>query len=108
MIGIIKIAALGAALSYGGALVYDLPVRKLETAVSGKYQDRIPASDDVPIASTGPIERPTAFVEAQGAGKGDRLTALQEPAARLTTIESREGENTSVLVRRPQTIIAQR
>ena len=108
MIGIIKIAAVGAALSYGGALVYDLPVRKLETAVSGKYQDRIPASDDAPIASTGPIEQPTAVAEAAGAGKGDRQTVLHEPAARLITIESREGENTSVLVRLPQTIVAQR
>jgi hypothetical protein len=33
---------------------------------------------------------------------------LHEPVARLITIESREGENTSVLVRLPQTIVAQR
>jgi hypothetical protein len=108
MIGIIKIAAVGAALSYGGALVYDLPVRKLEIAVSSKYQDRIPSSDDGPIATTRPIEQPPVFVGTPGAGKGDRLTARQEPTARLVTIESREGENTSILVRQPQTIIAQR
>lgn len=108
MIGIIKIAAVGAALSYGGALVYDLPVRKLETAVSSKYQDRIPSSDDAPIATTRHIEQPTALIEATSTGKGDRLTVRQEPTARLVTIESREGENTSILVRQPQTIIAQR
>ena len=108
MIGIIKIAAVGAALSYGGALIYDLPVQKLETAVSTKYQDRIPSSTDAPVATTPHIGKPTAVVEAAGMGKGDRLTVLREPAGRQITIESREAKSTSVLARVPQTVIAQR
>jgi uncharacterized membrane protein (UPF0182 family) len=79
MFGIIKMAAVSFVLSYGAVTVYNLPVQKLEAAVSGKYQDRIPASEKVPVQAAGEIEQGAAIAGSTSlATKGDRLTTPVE------------------------------
>ena len=52
MIGFIKLAALSAALSYSAVTAYNIPVQKLETAVGGKYQDRILSDSQPSVRAT--------------------------------------------------------
>jgi hypothetical protein len=115
MIGSIKLAAFGAVLSCGIAAVYDLPTRKLEAAMAGKLQDRLPVATAAPAPP----------------GKGDRLAPSDETCARqggsdipgvclagrdgaaprvvrIITIENREAANTSTLTRVPSITTAQR
>ena len=132
MIGIIKMAALSFVLSYGAVTVYNLPVQKLEAAVSSKYQDRIPTSDEVPMQANGGIEQGAAIAGVtSSATKGDRLATPAERCAlqawpyvseecasrvsgtspkqvRIISIESRPNGNTSVAALAPTTIVAQR
>jgi hypothetical protein len=75
MIGLIKMAAVSAALSYGAVTAYNLPVQKLEAAVSGKYQDRIPSSEEAPVRAAA-SDHGSMVETAAGpnrSGKGDRL-----------------------------------
>jgi len=103
MFGLIKMAALSAALSYSAVTAYNLPVQKLEAAVSGKYRDRIlPGAEDAAASETVDQARAT------GTGKGDRTVTRSQPAVQLITIDSREGVNTSVLTRVPQISVAGR
>jgi hypothetical protein len=107
MIGFIKLAALSAALSYSTVIAYNLPVQKLEATVSSKYQDRVLAAKEAPAYAAGTVVQ--SVVETAGSvGRGDRLVTRFSQADHPSTIESREGMNTSVLTRVPQISIAQR
>lgn len=125
MIGFIKLAAIGAVLSCGATAVYNLPTRKLEAAVAGKFQDRLA---DTRAAGVVPV-RQAAAPAGLGRGKGDRLVPSDASCARLTgsslptaclarrdgaafvrivTIESRDTANTSTLTQVPAITTAQR
>jgi hypothetical protein len=98
MFGIAKVAALGAALSVGAATAYDLPMRKLEAAVGGKYQDRIAPSSAGAVFVAASVGTTGSLASSAGSGKGDRLVAAQA-TGRALTVESRVGPNLSVLTR---------
>jgi hypothetical protein len=107
MFGIAKVAALGAALSVGAATAYDLPMRKLEAAVGGKYQDRIaPSSAGAGFAAVS-VETTGSLAGVARSGKGDRLAATQA-TGRAITVESRVGPNVSVLTRVTPAAVATR
>ena len=130
MIGLIKLAAFGAVLSCSMAAVYDLPNRKLEAAVAGKFQDRLPGAGAGAAVATGVVSVRRAAAPARP-GKGDRLVPSDEACARqggsdtpgaclagrdgaaprvarIITIENREAANTSTLTRVPAITTAQR
>jgi hypothetical protein len=106
MFGIAKVAALGAALSVGAATAYDLPMRKLEAAVEGKYQDRIAPSSAGAVFAPASVETTGSLAIARS-GKGDRLATAQA-AGRAITVESRVGPNVSVLTRVTPAAVATR
>jgi len=63
MIGVLKVAALGAVVSYGAVTIYDLPHRKLEAAVQATG-----SLNPKPVAATRPVRpvvRPVGAAEVQ-------------------------------------------
>lgn len=128
MIGFIKLTAIGVVLSCGATAVYNLPARKLDAALAGKLQDRLPDSG---AAGFVPVRQAAAVPVGLGKGKGDRLVPSHASCAQLTgsslptaclarrddaasrvvrivTIESRDAANTSTLTRAPSITTAQR
>jgi hypothetical protein len=107
MFGFAKIAVLGAALSVGAATAYDLPMRKLEAAVGGKYQDRVLPSAEGAGFSRASVEITGSVGSLTRPGKGDRLAPAQA-GGRASTVERRVGTNVSVLTRVAPATIATR
>jgi hypothetical protein len=130
MIGFIRLAAAGAILSCGIAAAYTLPTLKLEAAVAGKLQDRLPDAGAA-VATAAIRVGPMALPVGLGSGKGDRLAPSVEACARLTgsslptaclarrdgaapqgvrtvTVETRDAAGTSTLTRVPAITTAQR
>ena len=133
MLSNLKIAAVSAVLSGLIVGIWDGDARTSPEASPKTFVDRVPETATEPGAATGlisgEVRRPF-----QSAGiKGDRitsvktidcsnaawpyiphdclhLTGLAEPRAgvRVITVETREGENTSILMRMPQTTVATR
>jgi hypothetical protein len=88
MMEFIKMAALGAVLSYSAVSAYNQPVRKLEAALSADYQDRIPSTDDGPKTAA------------------RRWTSPSDQAARLIEVEPHNVASSPVLNSAPQTSVA--
>ena len=135
MLGLLKMSALSAVLSFVSVTAYNQSVAAGPSAPSGKtFSDRILPDGAVPVALATRVDesRVTAVVKTAGT-KGDRLVAgvptncadqewpyiaadcltrddgrAKPGHVRVITIERREGANTSVLQRVPQTTIAQR
>jgi hypothetical protein len=130
MRGFLKMSALSAVLSFTLVTAYNQAWSSQIEPMQGKiYQDRLPArgasAQDVRPSS------PVALPSVSTAPKGDRLATRadcvdqiwpyiapaclaastagsQHKRVRMITIEAREGDNTSVLVRVPQAEIASR
>ena len=135
MLGLMKMSALSAVLSFVGVTAYNQSVSAGPSAPSEKaFTDRILPDGAVSASLATPVGRTSAPSRVTAAGgKGDRLVAVvptncvdqewpyiaadcltrddgrAKPGhVRVITIERREGENTSVLQRVPQTTMAQR
>ena len=130
MIQWIKIAGLSAILAAGVVTAFGGTGQAAIT--EGKlFQDRLPASSEIPEMRSEARGEPAVSGHGSVSGKGDRLSARTEadcstqawpyiaaecltPAGearsprpvRTITIETREGANTSALVRVPQTTVA--
>jgi hypothetical protein len=135
MLGFLKMSALSAVLSFVSVTAYNQSVAAGPSAPSGKtFSDRI-LPDGATTAALGTrVDQAAVTVQVKSAGtKGDRLVAgvptncadqewpyiaadcltrddgrAKPGHVRVITIERREGANTSVLQRVPQTTIAQR
>jgi len=135
MIGMFKIAAVSAVLSAGVVTAHDIQAVHATAPVSSKvFTDRAPGSgalaETVQVAYAGERrgaaevvssgkadsqrEKPTKSCEAQTWPHVARHCIAGAPGAeprkfvRTITIESREGENTSVISRVPVAVVAQR
>jgi hypothetical protein len=133
MLSTIKIAAVSAVLSGLIVGIWDGDARTSPAASPKTFVDRVPETATEPGAANGlirgEVRRPFQTVGI----KGDRitsvktsdcsnaawpyipedclhLTGLAGPRAgvRVITVETREGENTSILMRMPQTTVATR
>jgi len=135
MVQWIKIAGLSAVLAASAVTAFG-DTGRAATASGKVFHDRLPSSSDIPVLQ--PDTRslgaaPVASARGMTSGKGDRviaranadcaaqawpyvaaqcLTPVGEVRAprpvRTITVETREGANTSVLVRLPQTTVAAR
>src|SRR5215212_6913988 len=130
MLSTIRLAALSAVLA--GVVVSTLWTSEGQSAVPSttKIMDRLPQGDDASLKLGVAELRPTTE---GSAGKGDRIASAQtgsckeaawpyvpqkcltlvgaaEPRSsiRMITVEERQGENTSILVRLPQISVAAR
>jgi hypothetical protein len=129
MRGLLKMSALSAVLSFTVVTAYNHAwSSQVEPGQRKIYQERL--STDAAWAQDARPAAPVALPWIATALKGDRLAAhpncvdqtwphiapaclaasagSQEKRVRMITIETREGENTSVLVRVPQAEIASR
>jgi hypothetical protein len=131
MRGFLKMSALSAVLSFALVTAYNQAWSSQPSPAQGKlYQDRLPAAG--PASSEEPRTAAVPTAPSVSAGrKGDRLSHIgpcadqtwpyippacqsaasdetSPKAVRVITIESREGANTSVLVRVPQADVASR
>jgi hypothetical protein len=130
MRGLLKMSALSAVLSFTLVTAYNQAwSSQVEPGQRKIYQERLSAGEA--SAQDARPSSPVALPSISTAVKGDRLAAhancvdqtwpyiastclaastagSQEKRVRMITIEAREGENTSVLVRVPQAEIASR
>jgi hypothetical protein len=130
MFGFVKMSALSAVLSFGVVTAYNHEPAVDRTGGAKLYQDRAPVGAEA-VATTGSVSRglePRPVLT--GGHKGSRLALApcesqtwpyvaqaclsrtdgrEIPGrVRVITVEMREGSNTSVLQRIPQTDIARR
>jgi hypothetical protein len=135
MLGLLKMSALSAVLSFVAVTAYNQSVAAGPSAVSQKvFTDRILPDGALSASLAAPAGTISVPSRVTVAGpKGDRLVAVvptncadqewpyiaadclsrddgrvKPGHVRVITIERREGENTSVLQRVPQTTVAQR
>jgi hypothetical protein len=131
MFGLVKMSVLSAVLSLGVVTAFNPPSLWAQAAPAAKpFQGRIAASDAAAPLRSAQEQQPTRDFISQSPvrrAKGDRLKSLPGHCAaqtwpyfssdcisgaderpsrqvRVITIESREGANTSVLTRIPQTV----
>jgi hypothetical protein len=130
MLGFVKMSALSAVLSFGVVTAYNHEPTVDRTSGAKLYQDRAPV-DAEDVATTSSVSRGSESRSAlTGGRKGDRLALAPCSAqawpyvaqaclsrtdgrdmpgrVRVITVEMREGPNTSVLQRMPQTDVARR
>ncbi len=133
MLGFVKMSALSAVLSFGVVTAYNHEPSMDGMSGDKLYQDRIPAGSDGELSTSSINVVPEHASVRTGGRKGDRL-AVSSPnpcvtqtwpyvargcltrtdgretpsRVRMITVETREGPNTSVLQRMPQTDIARR
>jgi hypothetical protein len=135
MLGFLKMSVMSAVLSVGVVNAYNHAGASGGEPVSGKlYYDRIASGDGSSFGATSKlVAAGLSEIAAQGAGKGNRLSTTASKACsqqtwphiapdcvtrgdglprrgsiRVVTIETREGNNTSVLRRVPETGVASR